>query len=220
MADHLMIAPVVLPLLAGAATLLLGERRHGLKAVIGVASTFALVGIAIALLVTSDAASDGSTSAIGVYRLGDWPAPFGIVFVVDRLSALMLLLTSILGAAAVVFSLARWHRAGAHFHSLFQFLLMGINGAFLTGDLFNLFVFFELLLAASYGLALHGSGVARVKAGLHYIVINLVASLLFLIGVSLIYGVSGTLNMADLAARIPEIAAENRSLLEMGAGIL
>ena len=220
MADHLVIAPVVLPLLAGATMLLFGERRHGLKAAIGVASSFALVGIAIALLVTSDAASDSSASGISVYRLGDWPAPFGIVFVVDRLSALMLLLTSILGSAAVVFSLARWHRTGAHFHSLFQFLLMGINGALLTGDLFNLFVFFELLLAASYGLALHGSGAARVKAGLHYIVINLVASLLFLIGVSLIYGVAGTLNMADLAARIPDITAQNRSLLEMGAGIL
>ena len=159
-------------------------------------------------------------ASAGVYRLGDWPSPFGIVLVLDRLSALMLLLTSILASAAVVFSLARWHRAGAHFHSLFQFLLMGLNGAFLTGDLFNLFVFFELLLAASYGLALHGSGAARVKAGLHYIVVNLAASLLFLIGVSLIYGVSGTLNMADLAARIPNIAAENRALLEAGAGIL
>jgi len=132
----------------------------------------------------------------------------------------MLFLTSILALAAVVFSLARWHRAGAHFHPLFQFLLMGLNGAFLTGDLFNLFVFFELLLAASYGLLLHGSGLARVKAGLHYIVVNLVASLLFLIGASLIYGVTGTLNMADLAARILTIAPENRGLLEAGAGIL
>ena len=95
---------------------------------------------------------------MGVYRLGDWPAPFGIVLVVDRLSALMLLLTSLISMAALVFSLARWHRIGPHFHSLFQFLLMGLNGAFLTGDLFNLFVFFEVLLVASYGLALHGSG--------------------------------------------------------------
>ena len=220
MGDHLMIAPVVLPLLAGAAMLLLDERRRELKAAINVASTFALVGIAIVLLATSDTAATGLASRVGVYRLGDWPAPFGIVLVVDRLSALMLLLTSILGSATVVFSLARWHRAGAHFHSLFQFLLMGLNGAFLTGDLFNLFVFFELLLAASYGLALHGSGTARVKAGLHYIVVNLVASLLFLIGISLIYSVSGTLNMADLAARIPHIAQEDRSLLEAGAGIL
>ena len=125
------------------------------------------------------------------------------MLVVDRLSALMLVLTSVSALAALVFSLARWHRAGVHFHPLFQFLLMGLNGAFLTGDLFNLFVFFEVMLAASYGLLLHGSGRARVKAGLHYIAVNLVASLLFLIGVSLIYGVTGTLNMADLAVRIP-----------------
>ena len=218
MGDHLMIAPVVLPLLAGVATLLLGDTHRGLKATISVASTLALVGIAIALLTMSD--TTGSTSRVGVYQLGDWPAPFGIVLVVDRLSALMLLLTSILGSAGVVFSLARWHRAGAHFHSLFQFLLMGVNGAFLTGDLFNLFVFFELLLAASYGLALHGSGPARVKAGLHYIVVNLAASVLFLIGVSLIYAISGTLNMADLATRIPRIAPEDRPLLEAGAAVL
>lgn len=220
MADHLIIAPVLLPLLAGAVMLLLAERRHSLKAAIGTASTFALIGIAIALFASVNAAPDNPASGIGVYRLGDWPAPFAIVLVADRLSALMVLLTSILGAAAMVFSLARWSRVGAHFHALLQFLLMGLNGAFLTGDLFNLFVFFELLLAASYGLALHGSGVARVKAGVHYVVVNLAASLLFLIGVSLIYGVSGTLNMADLAARIANLDPENRALLEVGAGIL
>ena len=120
---------------------------------------------------------------VRVYLLGNWPAPFGIVLVLDRLSALMVVLTAVLGLAALVFSLARWHRAGAHFHPLFQFQLMGLNGAFLTGDLFNLFVFFEVMLAASYGLVLHGSA-ARVRAGLHYIAINLAASLLFLIGVS------------------------------------
>ena len=217
-AADLMITPVVLPLLAGAGMLLLsGDRHRNVMAATNVAATFALVCIAIALLRMSDASPAGISE---VYRLGDWPAPFGIVLVLDRLSALMVLLTSILALAAVVFSLARWHRAGTHFHALFQFLLMGLNGAFLTGDLFNLFVFFELLLAASYGLVLHGSGLARVKAGLHYIAVNLVASLLFLIGVSLIYGVTGTLNMADLAARIPTIAAENRGLLEAGAGVL
>ena len=217
-ADHLMIAPVLLPLLAGAVMLVFGsEGRRNLNAAINVVSTFALVGVAVALLQAAEAAPAG---VMGVYRLGDWPAPFAIVLVVDRLSALMLLLTSLIAIAAVVFSLARWHRAGPHFHSLFQFLLMGLNGAFLTGDLFNLFVFFEVLLAASYGLALHGSGPARVKAGLHYVVVNLAASLLFLIGVSLIYSVSGTLNMADLAARIPAIRTEDRALLETGAGIL
>src|SRR3546814_1338907 len=82
---------------------------------------------------------------------------------------------------------------------------LGLNGAFLTGDLFNLFVFFEVLLAASYGLALHGSGARRVSAGLHYIAVNLTASMLFLLGVSLIFGVTGTLNMAALAELIPTL---------------
>jgi multicomponent K+:H+ antiporter subunit D len=103
---------------------------------------------------------------------------------------------------------------------MFLFLLTGLNGAFLTGDLFNLFVWFELLLAASYGLVLHGSGTRRVRAGLHYIAINLATSLLFLIGVSLIYGVTGTLNMADLAIRIPHVSIESRGLLEAGAAML
>ena len=218
LADHMVIAPVVLPLFAGAVMLALGgERRRNANAAINVVTTFSLIAISAALLRATDTAPTGIA---GVYRLGDWPAPFAIVLVADRLAALMLLVTSLLAAAAVVFSLARWHRVGVLFHPLFQFLLMGINGAFLTGDLFNLFVFFEILLAASYGLALHGSGFARVTAGLHYIVFNLVASLLFLIGVSLIYGVAGTLNMADLAARIPAIRVEDRALLEAGAGIL
>jgi multicomponent K+:H+ antiporter subunit D len=133
---------------------------------------------------------------------------------------MMVLLTSILGLAALCFSLARWHKVGSHFHTLFQLLLMGLNGAFLTGDLFNLFVFFEVLLAASYGLVLHGTGATRVKAGLHYIAVNLAASSLFLIGVSMIYGVTGTLNMADLAQRIPEVPAEDLMFLQAGGAIL
>jgi multicomponent K+:H+ antiporter subunit D len=213
-----MIVPVLLPLIAAAGMLALGGERHrNINAALNIASTFGLVAISIVLLRTADAAPSGIA---GVYRLGEWPAPFGIVLVVDRLATLMLLLTSLVAAAASVFSLARWHRVGVLFHPLFQFLLVGINGAFLTGDLFNLFVFFEVLLAASYGLALHGSGSTRVTAGLQYIVVNLAASLLFLIGVSLIYGVAGTLNMADLAGRIASIRGADRALLEAGAGIL
>jgi multicomponent K+:H+ antiporter subunit D len=215
--DHLMIAPVVLPLFTGAVMLALGGDRRTVNAVLNIVATFALIAIAIALL---RAADTSPTGVAGVYRLGDWPAPFAIVLVVDRLAAIMVLLTSLLAAASAVFSLARWHRVGAYFHALFQFMLMGINGAFLTGDLFNLFVFFEVLLAASYGLALHGAGSTRVLAGMHYVVVNLVASLLFLIGVSLIYGVAGTLTLPELAARIPTIRAEDRALLEAGAGVL
>jgi multicomponent K+:H+ antiporter subunit D len=142
------------------------------------------------------------------------------VLVADRLSAMMLALNSVLGLAVLLFSLARWDRAGPRFHALFMLLLMGVNGAFLTGDLFNLFVFFEVLLAASYGLLLHGSGNARVRAGLHYIAFNLAASSLFLLGVSLVYGVTGSLNMADIAARVATVAPESRSLLEAGLALL
>jgi multicomponent K+:H+ antiporter subunit D len=216
--SHLVLAPILLPLLAGSTMLLFDERSRTLKAVINVAATLALMAATAALLYTAGAA--GFDSPLNVYLLGNWAAPFGIVLVLDKLSALMLMLTSILALASLVFSLARWHRAGVYYHALFQFLLMGLNGAFLTGDLFNLFVFFEVMLTASYGLVLHGSGVVRVRAGMHYIAINLVASFLFLIGVSLIYGVTGTLNMADLVVRAPQIASEDRMLLEAGAAVL
>src|SRR5690606_19438800 len=126
---------------------------------------------------------------------------------------LMLLLTSILGLASLLYSFARWDRAGPRFQALFLLQLMGLNGAFLTGDLFNLFVFFEILLAASYGLLLHGSGTKRVKAGLHYVAINVATSLVFLIGVGLIYGVAGTLSMADLATIIPGTSGTELTLL-------
>ena len=220
-AGHLLIAPILLPLVAGALLLMFNERRHVLKAMINIASTLTLTFIAIALVRLADAPDPATgTVTTSVYLLGNWPAPFGIVLVLDRLSALMLVLTSVLGLASLVFSLARWHKSGPHFHTLFQLLLMGLNGAFLTGDLFNLFVFFEVLLAASYGLVLHGSGQLRVKAGLHYIAVNLATSSLFLIGVSLIYGVTGTLNMADLALRIPEVPETDRMLLEAGGAVL
>lgn len=217
--QHLTIAPIVIPLLAGILMVLIGERRRALKAAFGIASALALLVVAIALLRLADGSS-GEQAAVFVYRLGNWPSLFGIVLVLDRMSAVMLVLTGVLGLSALVFSLARWHRGGAHFHPLLQFQLMGLNGAFLTGDLFNLFVFFEVMLAASYGLALHGSGAVRIRAGLHYIAVNLTSSLLFLVGVSTIYGVAGTLNMADLAARIPTIAPADRGLLEAGAAIL
>jgi multicomponent K+:H+ antiporter subunit D len=215
---HLIVAPVLLPLIAGAALLLVDERRHTLKALVSVASTFGLLVASVALLRMAD--GYGAETLSISYAVASWPAPFAIVLVVDRLSALLLVTTSVVSLAALAFSLARWDRGGPHFHSLFQFLLMGLGGAFLTGDLFNLFVFFEVTLAASYGLLLHGSGSFRVRSGLHYISINLAASLLFLIGVSLVYGVTGTLNMADLALRIPRIPPEDRVLLQAGAGVL
>ncbi len=216
--QQLIVAPILLPLLTAALLLLLGEKRRPLKARINLLSTLAGLGIAITLLLWVK--DQGQATSIGVYLPGNWAAPFGIVLVLDRLAALMLVLTGIVGTSALLFALARWDRAGASFHALFQIQLMGLYGAFLTGDLFNLFVFFEVLLAASYGLLLHGSGRSRVKAGLHYIAINLFASSLFLIGAAMLYGVTGTLNMADLALKIPLVPESDRGLLHAGAAIL
>ena len=216
--DQLVVVPVILPLGTAALMLVLGEGRRSLKAVCNVASAAAGLGVAIALLIGLDGRD--APAAFGVYLPGNWPVPFGIVLVADRLSALMAVLAGSVGLAALLYSLARWQQAGVHFHVLFPLQLMGLYGAFLTGDVFNLFVFFEVMLAASYGLLLHGGGADRVRAGLHYIAINLVASLLFLIGVAVLYGVTGTLNMADMALKLRMLPESDRGLLHAGAAIL
>ena len=216
--QHLIIMPILLPLLIGAALAPVDEQRRGLKLGIGLVGTVGLLVIAIALLWQADQVSGAAPSA--TYLLSNWPLPFGIALAADRLAALMLLLTAILACATLLFAAARWDRVGVHFHALFQFLLMGVNGAFLTNDLFNLFVFFEVMLAASYGLLLHGSGKQRVRAGLHYVAVNLAASSVFLVGVALIYAASGSLSMADIALRIPAMSPADTHLLETGAAIL
>lgn len=214
--QHLIVTPILLPMVTAALLLFIDERNRTAKALVSLAAVVLLLSNAIILFIVES----GPNSFENVYLLGNWAAPFGIVLLIDGLSAMMLLLTAILAIAALLFSLAKWHAVGAHFHSLFQLLLVGVNGALLTGDLFNLFVFFEVMLAASYGLLLHGTGTLRVKSGLHYIAVNLVAALFFLIGVSLIYGTAGTLNMADLALRMPDMEADRLILMEAGAAVL
>lgn len=214
--EHYVIAPILIPFIAGTLLLFFDDRKRHFKAGVSLLATVALLGVSYRLLEISHTGG----GQVVAYLLGNWPPPFAINLVLDRLSAIMLMLTAVLAIPALIFSFGRWHKAGLHFHTLFLLLLMGLNGAFLTGDLFNLFVFFEVMLAASYGLVLHGSGLMRVKAGLHYIAINLTASLLFLIGVALIYGAAGTLNMADLSVRIPQVAGNDRVLLEVGMAIL
>lgn len=217
-AQHLIMLPVLLPLMCGALLISLNESRHQLKFFVSLASALSMLAIAITLVWMTD--SGQWPRGIGVYLAANWAAPFGIALMVDRLTAVMLLLAATIAIAALLYSMQRWSRIGVHFHSLFQFLLMGINGAFLTNDLFNLFVFFEVMLAASYGLLLHGYNATRLRAGIQYIAINLVASLLFLIGVALIYASAGTLNMADLAGRLPGITGDELVLLKVGVAVL
>lgn len=214
---HLIVVPVALPMFTAALLLLIGGRRQW-KVLVSIASGLAGLLVAAALLVWVN--GHGVTGALGVYLPSNWDVPFGIVLAVDRLSAMMLALTATVSLASVLFATARWDRAGVHYHAMLQIQLMGVNGAFLTADMFNLFVFFEVMLAASYGLLLHGSGARRVRSGLHYIVVNLVASSLFLIGVAVLYGITGTLNMADMARRIPLIQPPDLSLLHAGVAIL
>ena len=219
--QHLVVLPIIVPLVTGAALLFLAESRRIARVTLALVSVLIQLCIGVGLLyLTSDAAPFIWPEGVGVYAIGHWPAPFGIVLVVDRLSAVMVTLSAVVALATLVYAVARWDRPGQPFHSLFQLLTMGLNGAFLTGDLFNLFVFFEVLLAASYGLLLRGTGTERVKASLQYITVNLAASLLFLIGVALIYGMTGTLNMADLAARAGALAGRDRALFDAGAAIL
>ena len=215
---HLLIVPIVMPLLAAAIMLLFGSRRARFKSVVNIGATLAGLLVAIEILRRVD--EGGRPGAIGVYLAANWEAPFGIVLVADRLSALMLALSGVVSLGAAVYASAGWSRAGVYFHPLFQIVLMGLNGSFLTSDLFNLFVFFEVMLAGSYGLQLHGSGFARVRSGLHYIAVNLLASTMFLVGLGMLYGVMGTLSMADIAEKLPLDAARDRGLLHAGMAVL
>jgi multicomponent K+:H+ antiporter subunit D len=214
LATHLPVLPVLLPAAAGMLLLVLGDAGLQRARIVALTAAGLVAAVAIALFLQAD------TGALTVYRLGNWPAPFGIVLVVDRLAALMLLLTACIALPVLLFASAGWDARGRHFHALFQFQLMGLNGAFVTGDLFNLFVFFEVLLVASYALMLHGQGRERLRVGVHYVVLNLAASALFLIGVSLVYAMTGTLNLADLALRVPAVHGPEAQVLKAAGLIL
>ena len=212
---HILALPVILPALVAALIVLFRHQTLRIGRAVSLASCMTLVAAACYLLFR---ASDGSIIA---YELGNWPAPFGIVIVLDRLSALMLLVTAVLSLIVLWYVIeSDLDRRGWHFHSLFHFQLLGLNGAFLTGDLFNLFVFFEVLLIASYGLMLHGQGAERLKAGVQYVIINLVGSTLFLLALGVLYGVTGTLNMADMAVRVATVPTADRGLLLAAASLL
>ncbi len=198
---HLTILPILLPLLAAIVLLLVPTRRIAIHRFVGLLSCAGLVVVAATLALQAD---DGGTR---VYLVGNWAAELGIALAADRLSAIMLLATSLLALPCLWFATGGWDRRALHFHVLFQFQLMGLNGAFLTADLFNLFVFFEVLLIASYGLLLSGARGARVRSGLHYVAFNITASTLYLFAVGYIYGITGALNMAEVAVRVAAMPA-------------
>lgn len=206
--------PVLLPLISGFIILL--AKPAGIQIQRGIS----LVAVVILLGVNISAMQVAFELPPQVYALGNWVAPFGIVMVLDQLSATFILVTSVLALAALWYAIRQQVDAkGAHFHVLFHIQLFGLNGAFMTGDVFNLFVFFEVLLLASYGLLLHGGGRKKTRAGLHYVSLNLIGSTLFLFAVGALYGVLGTLNLADMADKITTLPAEDQGVVA-AAGLM
>jgi multicomponent Na+:H+ antiporter subunit D len=213
---HLPVLPILLPLATAVMLLLVFRRNLPAQRALSLASVIALVIIETALLLRL---GDGS---IAVYRLGNWETPYGILLMADRLSAIMLLLAGVTALATMWFAFADRDQRCERFHfwPLFQFILMGINGAFLTGDLFNLFVWYEVTLMATYSLLTLGSGARQLRAGVPFVALNLLGSTLFLAAVGLLYGVSGTLNMAHLSQISQATDGAARALIEAVAVML
>lgn len=226
-AQHAPLLSVLLPVLTAVGLLLLGD-HNGLSAMGGGHAMrrlrwqrwLSLGSVALGLLMAVGLLVRADSGELQAYGLGEWSAPFGIVLVLDRLSALMVLLTQVVALPVLWYATGGWDVRGRHFHALFQFQLMGLCGVFLTGDLFNLFVFFEVLLVASYVLLLHGLGRERLRMGMHYVVLNLVASALFLIGLAMVYALTGTLNMADVAWHVARLEGDAVGLVRAAALIL
>ncbi len=189
--------PILIPLLAGAVSLVFWRSRLMQR-------TIAVIGTALLLLASVWLLTSVTREGILVLQVGDWPAPFGISLVADMLGAIMVAITGIIGFAVALYSLAttgRGHEAYGYF-PLMHLLLAGVAGAFLTGDIFNLYVWFEVMLVASFALLILGSEKAQMQGAIKYVTLNLLSSVIFLVAVGLLYGMVGTLNMADIARRL------------------
>jgi multicomponent Na+:H+ antiporter subunit D len=195
----LLVLPIVVPMLAAILSLI-AWRHRGLQRLLSAAAAVVLLGVGLALVA---AVARGGVQAI---QLGDWPAPFGITLVADMFSALMVAVTGVIAVAVGGYSLLTVDRERERYgyHPLVQMLLAGVCGAFLTGDLFNLYVWFEVMLMASFVLLALGGGRAQIEGAIKYVALNLIASALFLAAVGVLYGLAGTLNMADLAGRLSD----------------
>jgi multicomponent Na+:H+ antiporter subunit D len=213
---QLVVLPLLVPLLT-AVLCLIARQRPALQAVLAVLGSLLHLATAIWLFVEVE------RGGILAAQMGGWPAPYGITLVADMLSAILVLITALVGTAVTIYSVADLDsgRVRYGYYTLLHVLLMGVTGAFLTGDLFNLYVFFEVMLLASFILLSLGGGRLQIGGALKYVTLNLLSSSLFLMGAGLVYGVAGTLNMAELAQRLPELAIEHPALvLAVGAFLL
>jgi multicomponent Na+:H+ antiporter subunit D len=202
----ILVSPILIPLITAVA-MMISWRRTALQRRLAVASTVVLVAAAAYLMAS---VARGGIQAV---QMANWPAPFGITLVADHLSAIMVLVTAVMAVVVTVYAtgdIGRNHETYGY-HPLFQVLLAGVNGAFLTGDLFNLYVWFEVLLIASFVLLVLGNTREQIRGAIPYVIINLVSSLLFLSAAGLLYGMTGTLNLAELSVALGGV--ENQALV-------
>ncbi|GEL26794.1 Na+/H+ antiporter subunit D [Pseudonocardia sulfidoxydans NBRC 16205] len=208
------VLPVLLPLLGAAATVVAGRSAWAQRA-IGISVLAAVAAVATVLLVQAD--RHGPV----VSEVGGWPAPVGIVLVADRLSALLLLISTVVTLAVLVYAIDQRivdygrRTASTTFHPIFLVLSAGVSLAYLTGDLFSLFVAFEIMLAASYVLITRRTDATRIRSGMTYVTISLASSLLFLTTVALVYAATGTVNLADLATRVADLPTGLQTVLAL-----
>lgn len=206
MSSSLVPLPIVLPLLGAAITVIFARFRT-VQRLLALAVLSANVGISIALLVQAD------DKGVVTMDAGGWSAPLGITYVVDRLSAIMLVTSSVMLLVVLIFAIGQ-HGVEEHhfgFDPIYLVLAAGVSASFITGDMFNLFVSFEMMLAASYVLLTVGGRSDQIRSGMTYVVISLAASALFITALALLYAATGTVNMADLAERIPQLSSGVRA---------
>jgi multicomponent Na+:H+ antiporter subunit D len=199
--NWLLVLPILIPLLTAIGLLLVwGSLKW--QRWLNVAGAAALLVAAVMLLMTI------WRQGIQAVQMGHWPAPFGISLVADLFSAIMVTLAALMGLAVAVYSLGSMDREREQYgyYPLLHVLLMGVCGAFLTGDIFNLYVWFEVMLTASFVLLTLGGLRAQLEGGIKYVTLNLLSSALFLAAVGILYGLTGTLNMAHLARELPQVA--------------
>jgi multicomponent Na+:H+ antiporter subunit D len=208
--NWLLVLPIFLPLVVACIGIMLWRSRHAQRAV-------SLTGVIGQLIVSIALFAIVYRTGIQAVQMGGYPAPFGITIVADLFSAMMVLVASLMGAAVIVYSIANIDHARETYgyHPLVHVLLMGVCGAFLTGDMFNLYVFFEIMLMSSFVLLALGGERGQIEGAIKYVTLNLISSAIFLAGVGILYGITGTLNMANLAVKLsdPEIVQQHGGLL-------
>jgi multicomponent Na+:H+ antiporter subunit D len=210
--DALIPLPVILPLLGAGLSVVFARMRNVQRAI----SLVVLLGLVVnnvILLVRVDEATGNAAGGIAVSQAGGWVAPLGISLVVDRLAAMMLVVSSLMLISVIVYAIGQHaeERRFAAFHPVYLILAAGVSASFITGDLFNLFVGFEMMLVASYVLLTLGGRAEQVRSGMSYVVISLIASTFFITALALIYSAAGTVNMAELAERMPELSSGVRT---------